>query len=261
MNKRIPKAFCTTREAADLLGISVRTAQLWCEHGLLNAWKTAGGHRRIMRESIERLLRIADTVVPEGAGWRLPAESVFSATNAGGLKAAIGTAFRVLVVEDDEGLSRLYAFRLRRWAIRPLVETASSGYEALAKLACCTPDMLIMDLNLPGPNGFHLLRVIHEVAEPKIPLIVAISGLGREEVERQGGIPSGVPLLQKPVSFQALAALAQEALARRDATVRSDSPEFTKVGEACELLQHGLRAIPQPVECGMASMSSEKNSA
>ena len=37
---KIEKTFCTTREAADLLGVSVGTTQLWVENGLLAAWKT-----------------------------------------------------------------------------------------------------------------------------------------------------------------------------------------------------------------------------
>lgn len=46
----------STRQAAKLLGVSVRTIQLWVEQGLLNAWKTPGGHRRIVQESILSLL-------------------------------------------------------------------------------------------------------------------------------------------------------------------------------------------------------------
>jgi excisionase family DNA binding protein len=45
---------CSTREAAQQLGVSVRTAQLWVEEGRLNAWKTPGGHRRILVESVAR---------------------------------------------------------------------------------------------------------------------------------------------------------------------------------------------------------------
>lgn len=51
------EAFCTTREAAQLLGVSLRTAQLWVDSGILRAWKTAGGHRRVARDSIDALLR------------------------------------------------------------------------------------------------------------------------------------------------------------------------------------------------------------
>ncbi|MGE5467624.1 MAG: EAL domain-containing protein [Ignavibacteria bacterium] len=45
---------CSTREAAELLGVSLRTVQLWVDSGILKAWKTAGGHRRISLESVRQ---------------------------------------------------------------------------------------------------------------------------------------------------------------------------------------------------------------
>mgnify|MGYP000630290012 CR=1 FL=1 len=45
-------SFLTTREAAQVLGVSLRTTQLWVENGQLDAWKTEGGHRRISRASV-----------------------------------------------------------------------------------------------------------------------------------------------------------------------------------------------------------------
>ena len=53
---KVQRKFCTTREAAEILGVSLKTAQLWSESGLLEAWRTDGGHRRIFRSSVERLL-------------------------------------------------------------------------------------------------------------------------------------------------------------------------------------------------------------
>jgi len=47
----------TTREAARLLGIAVSTAQQWIENGLLPAWKTPGGHRRVRLSAVSSLLR------------------------------------------------------------------------------------------------------------------------------------------------------------------------------------------------------------
>ena len=46
----------TTRDAADLLGISVSTAQKWIEGGALESWKTPGGHRRMRRSAVIALL-------------------------------------------------------------------------------------------------------------------------------------------------------------------------------------------------------------
>jgi excisionase family DNA binding protein len=47
----------TTREAARLLGIAVSTAQQWSESGILPAWKTPGGHRRVRQSDVSALLR------------------------------------------------------------------------------------------------------------------------------------------------------------------------------------------------------------
>ncbi|MBY0521377.1 MAG: helix-turn-helix domain-containing protein, partial [Sphingomonas sp.] len=45
----VSNAYCTTRDAAKILGVSVRSVQVWVEKGLLRAWKTEGGHRRVDR--------------------------------------------------------------------------------------------------------------------------------------------------------------------------------------------------------------------
>lgn len=59
----------TTRDAARLLGISVSTAQKWIESGAIESWKTPGGHRRMRRTAVLRLLeeRTARAYAPSGA--------------------------------------------------------------------------------------------------------------------------------------------------------------------------------------------------
>lgn len=52
---------CTTRQAAEALGVALRTAQLWTESGRLRAWKTEGGHRRILVASVKELLDARDS--------------------------------------------------------------------------------------------------------------------------------------------------------------------------------------------------------
>jgi len=50
-------ALCSPGEAAKILGVSPKTVQLWVDSGILAAWKTVGGHRRVTIESVERLKR------------------------------------------------------------------------------------------------------------------------------------------------------------------------------------------------------------
>jgi len=71
--------YLTSREAAEQLGVSLRTVQLWVESGVLRAWKTVGGHRRIERQSVEDFLRARhkgprDGIVIIGGRARPPEE-------------------------------------------------------------------------------------------------------------------------------------------------------------------------------------------
>ena len=58
----------TTREAARLLGIAVSTAQQWLENGVLPAWKTPGGHRRVRLSDVSALLRERSSMGAQAAG-------------------------------------------------------------------------------------------------------------------------------------------------------------------------------------------------
>lgn len=177
---KIPKSFCTTREAGRMLGVSVRTVQLWTEGGLLKAWKTEGGHRRIERRSIERLL--ADRPAPAVAAGR----------------------FTIVVVDDELPVLRLYARRLARWPMNPQVATAQNGTEALVRLGLLRPDLLVTDLKMPGMDGFRMLQQLREMPELAGMTTVVVSGLDPREIEGRGGVPVGIPVLSKPIDFARL---------------------------------------------------------
>lgn len=189
----VEKSFCTTREAAQLLGVSVGTVQLWVESGLLQAWKTAGGHRRVMRDSLERLLHKAPLAAPA-----LPPAAAAPA------QAQDGRRLSVLVVEDDASLLRLYQARIGAWPMAPLVEATSNGFAALLSMGRACPDLLITDLRMPGMDGFAMLRALEKTPEAADTRIVVVSGLEPTAIAAQGGLPSAIELLGKPVPFERL---------------------------------------------------------
>jgi excisionase family DNA binding protein len=203
--EKVQKSFCTTREAAQLLGVSLRTAQLWTESGLLEAWKTEGGHRRIARQSIERLLANPDARSGGGVPGR---------TDASDVRPSSPFAFSILVVEDEDDLRRVYEIVLSRWPMRPRVTAVSDGYDALLRIGLDKPDMVITDLRMPGMNGFqmiHALRAAPELADTKI---VVVTGLDPGEIEDQGGIPADIPVLPKPIPFDQLREIAERVSAQ-----------------------------------------------
>jgi excisionase family DNA binding protein len=190
----IKKTFCTTREAALLLGVSVGTVQLWVESDLLQAWKTAGGHRRVLRESVDRLLhKNADA----------PVTLSNRATPANNAR-----RMSVMVVEDDPSLLRLYQINLSRWPMKPEVITFDNAVSALLTIGRGGPDLLVTDLMMPGTNGFEMLRLLSQAPEVANTTIVVVTGLDATEVSQGGRIPPGIAVLPKPVPFDLLLSIA-----------------------------------------------------
>ncbi len=189
----VEKSFCTTREASALLGVSVGTVQLWVENGLLQAWKTAGGHRRVMRDSVERLLRKAPA----------PVESTLHTKSE-----AQPRKLSVLVVDDDLDLLRLYQANLSRWPMQPLVTCTDNSVSALMALGRGGPDLLIVDLHMPGMDGFSMLRLLKLAPEVRHTKIVVVTGLDAQAIADKGGLPEGMEVLPKPIPFDRLLAVA-----------------------------------------------------
>jgi excisionase family DNA binding protein len=190
----IEKSFCTTREAAQLLGVSVGTVQLWVESGLLRAWKTAGGHRRVMRDSVGQLLRKQ----PESPTTPSAAVPLPSAPR----------PLKVMVVEDDADLLRLYQARLARWPIVTQVVAMQSAIAALLAIGRDRPDLLITDLHMPEMDGFSMLRILHQTPELSHTTLVAVTGLDAAAIAAKGGLPPGILLLAKPIPFDRLQEIA-----------------------------------------------------
>ena len=208
--KRPLMAYCTTRDAADMLGVSLRTAQLWVERGVIDAWKTAGGHRRISRASIEKLLAVA----PVARGSAVPQSDTARPVMGGGLT--------ILVAEDEPDLLRIYKLNLARWPMRPRVLTASNGFQALVLLGSEKPDLLVLDLHMPGIDGFHLLSTLRTMPETASVAIVVVSGMDRHDIEARGGLPPNIPILPKPIPFAELQRIAIE-VAQRKQLIRVES--------------------------------------
>ena len=104
---------------------------------------------------------------------------------------------RVLVVDDHDDTAVTTALLMRVFG--HLVEVASNGPAALEAARLGDPDVVLLDLAMPGMDGLELARRLRDLAGVKRPLLVAISGYGRE-VDRQRSAEAGIDLhFVKPV--------------------------------------------------------------
>lgn len=176
----------SSQETARILGVTPRTVQSWAEAGVLRAWKTPGGHRRFQRDDVERL-----------------AEHLKRNTE-------MITTPRVLVVEDDPDILELYGIHFDSWGIPMDYKLAKDGYEGLIELGRMQPHLLILDLQMAGLNGFHLLDLLRDSSHFANMRIVVVTALGMNELMNRETSFAGVRVYTKPVPFDKLRELVAE---------------------------------------------------
>jgi excisionase family DNA binding protein len=191
----------STREAAEQLGVALRTVQLWVESGVLPAWKTAGGHRRISRVAVERLIGERRAALSGDPASPAPAD-------------AAGARLQVMVVEDEPELLRLFTMVIAGWDLPIDVTPAINGFEALLRLGQRCPDLLVTDLNMPGMDGFKMIASLRGVGPAYDDMeIVVVTALSEDDIARRGGLPANVRVFHKPVPFDELETLVRERVA------------------------------------------------
>jgi DNA-binding response OmpR family regulator len=113
-------------------------------------------------------------------------------------------ALRILIIEDDASLLKLYRRQISLWPFSTVVNTAPNGFEGLLKIGEVLPQMLLCDLRLPGVNGFQIVRALCDIERYRNMKIVVVSALPTEEIVAHGGIPERVELMGKPIDFKRL---------------------------------------------------------
>ncbi len=182
----------TTREVAKLLGMAVRSVQLMVDRGELDAWKTPGGHRRIARDSVDRW-RAA-----RGAG---PApRAIGGATGGAGRSAATAapSAGRVLLIEDSRHFQNLVGLLLKQFFPGVELHTADDGIAGLAMAGQLQPDVLLVDLLLPGIDGATLITGLRSHPQFSAMRLIVVTSLDAEQRVPYAFALGGVPVVHKP---------------------------------------------------------------
>jgi two-component system, OmpR family, response regulator len=110
---------------------------------------------------------------------------------------------RVLVVDDYDDARDCLCMLLRIWGCQ--AEPAADGPSALAAAPAFRPDVVLLDLAMPGMDGYETARRLRELPRP--PLLVALTGYGRDEDRESTRRAGFVAHLLKPVEPADLRAL------------------------------------------------------
>lgn len=117
----------------------------------------------------------------------------------------------VLIVEDEESILLSLEFLLRNAGCG--VQTARDGDTAEAALAATAPDLVLLDVMLPGADGYTLCRRIRNDPRLKKTRIILLTARGRDTDLQQGIAAGADAYLTKPFSTRELVAKVQALLA------------------------------------------------
>lgn len=195
----------TTFEVARMLGMAVRSVQLMVDRKELEAWKTPGGHRRITHASVQRWLERHRGASSLSARGGMPARRGRPTTRnsltgvAGGLGAVAATVGRpcVLLIEDSVHYQNLIRMLVEEHFPLVTLQTAQDGFSGLSMFGALQPDVLIVDLMLPGIDGATLITTLRFNPHFQNTRLLVVTSLGPAELEKYAFALNEVNVIHK----------------------------------------------------------------
>jgi excisionase family DNA binding protein len=192
----------TTIEVAQQLGMSVRSVQMMVDRGDLQAWKTPGGHRRISRTSLERwrdsrggATATATAITVAAAApqaVRGPSAAAMARTASPLPKA------RVLLIDDSLHFQKLVALLMQRHFPNVDLQVADDGIAGLALYGQLKPDVLVVDILLPGIDGATLITSLRSHPQFAASRLAVVTSLAESERAPYAFALENVPVIHKP---------------------------------------------------------------
>ncbi len=176
-------------EVANICGVVNQTAINWIKHNHLKAFTTPGGQYRVYAEDLHSFLK--------NRGMRIPEELVhLSSDNNGSAK--------IIIIDDEEELNNMLRDYIGRKLPEAEIFQAFDGFEAGKLLTESKPSIIILDIGLPGVDGFKLCHKIKSDPDFDSAFIISISGLNSDE-DRDRIMNEGADIfMPKPLDFPGL---------------------------------------------------------
>lgn len=211
---RVPEHY-TTLEVASMLGLAVRSVQLMVDRNELEAWKTPGGHRRISRASVERWIQTrAHGGRGDGTGGADGQTQGRNAVGAQGPKTQ-----QILLIEDSVHFQNLVSLLVKKHSPDVALHIANDGITGLAMYGQIQPDVLIVDILLPGIDGATLITALRSQPQFANSHLIVVTSLDAKQREPYSFALQGVAVIHKPQLVAELPAALARCLATEKAIV------------------------------------------
>jgi excisionase family DNA binding protein len=151
----IRRSFYTTFEISQICGVNPTTVQNWVKGKKLRAFQTPGGHRRVSREDLISFLKEFGMPIPDDLSHDAPL---------------------IMLVDDEKEILELLEGVMTSGDEEVRVTKAQGGVEALLLIGENKPTLLILDIMMPGMNGFVVCQKLKSNPSTHNIKIVALTG-------------------------------------------------------------------------------------
>ena len=178
--------FLSTGDIASYCEVTTTAVLNWIDSGKLPVFTTPGGHYRILKTNFRDFLEEYGMFIDEG---------FFGKYNKG--------RERILIVDDEPSVVGFIESALRLEGDYELA-TAFDGFEAGRQVTTFQPDLIVLDIMLPGVNGFEICRSVKTDPATQHVKILAITGFATGENIRKMLEYGADDYLEKPLKLEDL---------------------------------------------------------
>ena len=173
----------TTHEVSKICKVDISTVANWINESKLPAYKTPGGHRRVKAEDLVKFMN----------KYKMPVPLQLTENKK-----------RILIVDDEKYVVNLIKRYLKKIKSEFDIEIAYDGFEAGTKAISFLPDLIILDIFLPGIDGCKVLEKIKSNEKLKKTKVIAISGKNLAETRKKALSCGADVFMAKPIDFKKL---------------------------------------------------------
>ncbi|MBU0468461.1 MAG: response regulator [Candidatus Omnitrophica bacterium] len=181
------KKALTTYDIAKYCDVSPRTVAQWISEGKIKAFRTPGNHNRVKEDDFLVFLKEHNIPIPEN----------FVSPNHDNLKK------KILIVDDDKNMANSIK-RVLAIGDNYEIDIARDGFDAGRKLMLFRPDIVLLDIRMPGMDGYEVARRIREVPENANVKIIAISAFFEDDGKERIILLGADCCLDKPFNEEIL---------------------------------------------------------
>jgi excisionase family DNA binding protein len=177
------KKFFSTGEVGKLFGVSRIAVYKWIKNGKLQAVRVPDGKYRIAKKELLQFSRKAG--MPSGS-----------------IEDFLLDEINILIADDDVNIVETLSKYLKKEHPNFNITSAKDGFEAGNAIARIKPEVVIMDIFMPGINGFKVCRAIKQDPATKDVKVIVVTGYASEENVKKAKESGAEAVFSKPFDYK-----------------------------------------------------------